>query len=114
MRISDQTRPVLMWTEATLVMLMLISSWLNHERLRRITALSVTSMEVGNRRFPRVQRLARKISDGITSRRKCHPVALEVKPMQPPALHLQNVTSAPGNRHRHTLGFGTWNLRPSK
>jgi hypothetical protein len=47
-----------MWTDATLVMLMLISSRLNHDRLRRMTAWSVTSMTVGNRKFPRVQRLA--------------------------------------------------------
>jgi hypothetical protein len=68
-----------MWTEATLVMLMLISSWLIHERLRRITALSVTSMYVGKSRLPRVKRLARKISDGIADAATCHPGAVEVK-----------------------------------
>ena len=36
---SDQTMPVLICTEATLKMLMLISSLLNQERLRRTTAL---------------------------------------------------------------------------
>jgi hypothetical protein len=59
--------PVLMWTEATLLMLMLISSLLNHERLWRMTALSVTSITVGKKWFPLVQRLARKISDAMPS-----------------------------------------------
>ena len=54
-----------MCTEATLLMLMLISSWLNQERLRRVTDLSVTSIYVGKRKLPRVHRLARKISGGI-------------------------------------------------
>ena len=45
----DQISPVLIWTDATFWMLMLISSLLNHDRLRRITALSVTSMMVGKR-----------------------------------------------------------------
>src|ERR1039457_4065623 len=48
-RMSDQMMPVLMWTDATLLMLMLISSLLNHERLWRMTAWSVTSMTVRNR-----------------------------------------------------------------
>jgi hypothetical protein len=43
-------------------MLMLISSWLSQERLRRVTDLSLTSMRVGNSRLPRVQRLAQKTS----------------------------------------------------
>src|SRR5208283_3455115 len=48
-RMSDHQMPVLMWTDATLVMLILISSLLNHDRLCRMTALSVTSMTVGKR-----------------------------------------------------------------
>ena len=56
-----------MCTEATLVMLILISSRLNHERLWRITALSVTSMYVGNRIFPGVNRLALNISDDMNN-----------------------------------------------
>ena len=59
--ILDQSRPVLIWTEATLVMLMLISSWLNQERLRRVINLSLTSMRVGKSRLPWVQRLAQKL-----------------------------------------------------
>jgi hypothetical protein len=39
-------------------MLMLISSRLNHDRLCRMTALSVTSIIVGKRKLPRVNRLA--------------------------------------------------------
>jgi hypothetical protein len=54
-----------MWTDATLVMLMLISSLLNQERLWRTTALSVTSMTVGKRKLPRVQRLALKNSEAM-------------------------------------------------
>ena len=57
-RMFDQMMPVLICTEATLKMLMLISSRLNHERFRRTTALSETSMIVGKRKFPRVNRLA--------------------------------------------------------
>ena len=52
MRMSDQNMPVLMWTEATRDIAMLISSRLNRERLRRVTALSVTSMRVGNKNCP--------------------------------------------------------------
>lgn len=49
MMIFDQSRPVWICTDATFWMLMLISSMLNHDRLRRITALSETSMTVGKR-----------------------------------------------------------------
>lgn len=49
MTIVDQIRPVLICTDATFWMLMLISSLLNHDRLRRITALSETSIMVGKR-----------------------------------------------------------------
>src|ERR1039458_8405945 len=51
--------------DATLEMVMLISSTLNQLRLRRMTDLSVTSMTVGNKWLPLVQRLARKMSDGM-------------------------------------------------
>src|SRR6185437_9529204 len=64
-KMSDQISPVLIWTDATLLMLTLISSWLNQERLWRVTACSLTSMQVGNRKFPRVQRLALNVSLGI-------------------------------------------------
>ncbi len=67
MRMSENIMPVLMWTEATLKMLMLISSTLNQERLRLMTDLSVTSMRVGNRKLPFVQRLALKISEAMTN-----------------------------------------------
>jgi hypothetical protein len=39
-------------------MLMLISSRLNHDRLCRVTAWSVTAIIVGKRKLPRVNRLA--------------------------------------------------------
>src|SRR5882724_11672405 len=65
-RMSDQMIPVLMWTDATLEMLILISSLLNHDRLCRMTALSVTSMIVRNKWFPIVHRLALKISESIS------------------------------------------------
>ena len=63
---SDQISPVLMWTEATLGRAMLISSRRNHDRLRRIIAVSVISMTVGNKKLPWVQRLAWKDSTAIT------------------------------------------------
>ena len=66
-KISDHRMPVLMWTEATLWMLMLISSTLNQERLRRITAFSVTSMRVAKSKLPFVHRLAWNISDAMIS-----------------------------------------------
>jgi hypothetical protein len=53
-----------MWTDATLLMLMLISSRLNHDRLCLTTALSVTSMIVRKRKLPRVHRLALNVSKG--------------------------------------------------
>lgn len=56
-----------MWTDATLWMLMLISSTLNQERLRRITAFPVTSMRVAKSKLPFVHRLAWNISDAIIS-----------------------------------------------
>src|SRR3954454_13742296 len=65
MRMSDQIRPVLIWTEATFVMLTLSSSLLKSVRLRRVTALSLTSMYVGKNRLPLVHRLALKVSIAI-------------------------------------------------
>jgi hypothetical protein len=44
---------------------MLISSDENQLRFLRTTAVSFTSMTVGNRKFPRVQRLATKVSVGM-------------------------------------------------
>jgi hypothetical protein len=40
---------------------------LNHERLWRMTAMSVTSMTVGNRWFPPVHRLALNFSEAMKS-----------------------------------------------
>ena len=65
MTIVDQIRPVWICTDATFWMLMLISSLLNHDRLRRITALSETSMMVGKRWLPAVHRLAWNVSDAM-------------------------------------------------
>src|SRR5213595_900605 len=64
-RMSDQISPVLIWTEAIFCTLMLISSRLNQERLRRTTAFSLTSMIVGKRKLPFVHRLAWNDSEGI-------------------------------------------------
>jgi len=64
-KISAQTSPVLICTDAILMMLMLISSLLNHERLWRMIARSLTSMTVGKRWLPFVHRLALKISGSI-------------------------------------------------
>jgi hypothetical protein len=47
-------------------MLMLISYLQNHDRLCRTTALSVTSMTVGKRKLPCVQRLALKNSEAMS------------------------------------------------
>jgi len=37
----------------------------NQERFRRVTAVALTSIWVGNHRFPWVQRLAGKVSVGM-------------------------------------------------
>jgi hypothetical protein len=48
-------------------MLTLISSLLNHDRLCRMTARSDTSMTVGKRKLPRVNRLARNVSEAMAT-----------------------------------------------
>ena len=62
MRMSAQSMPVSMRTEATRLRWMLISLTVNQDRFRRITACSVTSRVVRHRRLPFVQREAWKIS----------------------------------------------------
>src|SRR5438270_13720973 len=61
MRISDQSIPVLINTEATLVMGMLSSELPKKRGLIRNTRSGLTSIRVGKSRLPRVQRLALKI-----------------------------------------------------
>jgi hypothetical protein len=58
MRMSDQSMPVLINTEATLVMGMLSSELPKNLGLIRNTRSGPTSMRVGKSRLPRVQRLA--------------------------------------------------------
>jgi hypothetical protein len=60
MRISDQSIPVLISTDATLVMGMLSSELPKNRGLTRKTRSGLTSMRVGKRKLPRVQRLAVK------------------------------------------------------
>src|SRR5579871_2633191 len=57
-RISDQSIPVLINTEATFVMGILSSELPKNLGLIRKTRSGLTSMRVGNRKLPRVQRLA--------------------------------------------------------
>jgi hypothetical protein len=59
-RISDQSIPVLINTEATLVMGMLSSELPKNRGLIRNTRSGPTSIRVGKSRLPRVQRLAVK------------------------------------------------------
>jgi hypothetical protein len=58
---SDQSMPVLINTEATLVMGMLSSELPKNRGLIRNTRSGLTSMRVGKSKLPRVQRLALKI-----------------------------------------------------
>lgn len=58
MRISDQSIPVLIKTEATLVMGMLSSELPKNRGLIRNTRSGLTSIRVGKSKLPRVQRLA--------------------------------------------------------
>src|SRR6478736_3354426 len=60
MRISDQSIPVLINTDATLVMGMLSSELPKNRGLIRNTRSGLTSIRVGKRKLPRVQRLALK------------------------------------------------------
>jgi hypothetical protein len=55
---SDQSIPVLINTEATLVMGMLSSELPKNLGLMRNTRSGLTSIRVGKRKLPRVQRLA--------------------------------------------------------
>jgi len=59
-RMSDQSIPVLINTEATLVMGMLSSELPKNRGLIRSTRSGPTSIRVGKSRLPRVQRLALK------------------------------------------------------
>src|SRR5256885_14173651 len=58
MRMSDQNTPVLMSTDATLVMGILSSALPKNCGLIRSTRSGPTSIRVGKRKLPRVQRLA--------------------------------------------------------
>src|SRR5437764_12990513 len=60
MRMSDQNTPVLMSTDATLVMGILSSALPKNRGLIRKTRSGPTSIRVGKRKLPRVQRLALK------------------------------------------------------
>src|SRR5207302_10416821 len=60
MRMSDQSIPVLINTEATLVMGMLSSELPKNLGLIRNTRSGLTSIRMGKSRLPRVQRLALK------------------------------------------------------
>src|ERR1700726_931214 len=57
-RMSDQSIPVLIRTDATLVMGMLSSELPKNRGLIRKTRSGPTSIRVGKRKLPRVQRLA--------------------------------------------------------
>ena len=59
-RISDQSIPVLINTEATLVMGILSSELPKNLGLIRRTRSGLTSIRVGKKKLPRVQRLALK------------------------------------------------------
>src|SRR5690349_1210907 len=58
MRMSDQNTPVLICTDATLVMGILSSELPKNRGLIRSTRSGPTSIRVGKRKLPRVQRLA--------------------------------------------------------
>jgi hypothetical protein len=60
MRISDQNIPVLIKTDATFVIGMLSSELPKNRGLMRNTRSGPTSIRVGKRKLPRVQRLAVK------------------------------------------------------
>src|SRR5689334_169726 len=61
MRMSDQNTPVLICTDATLVMGILSSELPKNRGLVRNTRSGPTSIRVGKRKLPRVQRLALNI-----------------------------------------------------
>src|SRR5882724_7499680 len=62
MRMSAQTMPVEMCTEATLEMAMLSSLLPNQRDFTRLTRCELTTSWVGKRKLPFVQRLAVKVS----------------------------------------------------
>src|SRR6266576_1680169 len=62
--ISDQIIPVEISTDATCKMAMLSSVLPKRWRLTRLTCSGVTTMRTGKNTFPRVQRLAVKVSLG--------------------------------------------------
>src|SRR5271167_322900 len=59
---SDQKIPVEIFTEATWEIEMLSSLLPNRRRFTRLTRSGLTTIRVGNHRFPLVQRLAMKVS----------------------------------------------------
>ena len=59
---SDQQIPVEIFTDATCRIAMLSSLLPNRRRFTRLTRSGLTTIRVGNHRFPRVQRLALKVS----------------------------------------------------
>src|SRR5208282_30229 len=59
---SDQKIPVEIFTEATWEIEMLSSLLPNRRRFTRLTRSGLTTMRVGNHKFPLVQRLAVKVS----------------------------------------------------
>jgi len=59
---SDQMTPVEIFTEATWEIEMLSSLLPNRRRFTRLTLSGLTTIRVGNQKFPRVQRLALKVS----------------------------------------------------
>ena len=58
---SDQKTPVEIFTDATWEIEMLSSLLPNKRLLTRLTRSGLTTMRVGNHRFPLVQRLALKV-----------------------------------------------------
>src|ERR1700730_469870 len=59
-RISDQSIPVEMWTEAIFDMAMVSSLLPNHRDFTRLTRNGLTRIRVGKRKLPWFQRLAVK------------------------------------------------------
>ena len=60
-RMSDQRIPVAIFTDATCEIEMLSSLRLNRRLFTRLTRSGLTTMRVGNHRFPAVKRLAVKV-----------------------------------------------------
>src|SRR5271156_6259056 len=65
-RISDQSTPVEMCTEAIFEMAMLSSLLPNHRDFTRLTRRGLTTSRVGNKKLPVVQRLAVKVSADVS------------------------------------------------